>query len=364
MKIKYKSQPSKKSQSAHTLRILALIVLLTTAQDAPAPIFTAQDAPAPSLTAQDAPAPSFKDTCVRLLKIFTQNPEFNIARARKVLPKIVAANRETWKKIMALTPESTNGLTTEHVLSALASLRGEWFLTCGIESIGYARHRVMTNFGIPAVVRSSTVRTDYGEGKTATVMTTPRYGVLAFALDRYLGSNVVLPVIFIDGGKTAELYIRARNISINEAQANHSHLVDLTHILMIDILTSNYDRQGKGNLLHETHSNKIIAIDFDLSKPYFRDYGPGQPIDFLIQRALLDPSVYFGRYGPLPGVTSRPVYEKLVALDRATLVSLTAKHDLILTENEIGNILSSRQQLLNSINIWTQIYGESNILID
>lgn len=309
---------------------------------------------------QDAHA-GFWDVCVRLFKVVTADSQFTQDRAKAYLPGVVEANRQIWLDRLKKRPEEWSGLTTEEALASLQTLNTNGYSTWGVGAVRNATYFIPVPRGT-AVVKDSAQRTNIDGDKVVSFYNYPRYEVMAFILDRYLGTNLVPPAVMLKGGSSASFKVRGGAISVSGAESSPANFMDISHMRILDILMANGDRNFPGNLL-QGPDGRPVAIDFDLSKPFYPSFGYGGASHYYIESTVVDSSVRLGKKGPLPGVISKEVYDRLLDLDEKKILEIAKEGGMTLTRNEIDSILSGRASVRASVQRWEGIYGSSNILI-
>ncbi|MBI3542588.1 MAG: hypothetical protein HY075_04865 [Deltaproteobacteria bacterium] len=311
-----------------------------------------------TLLASPTPAqavPPFVQACQRLLKIYFRDPAFTEQRAKQYLPDIVKANKKTWLELNARAPEELNGLSLAEALKLLEQLKAREDAAAGGQHVRNATYFVRLGEGHKAVVKRRHTRSEMGEGRVYNFSNDPRFEVLAFVLDRFLGTNLVPPAILLDATTAAQLLVRAGPVKQGKLSKEHATLMELTHMRLLDVLVGNGDRNGPDNLL--AADGKVVAIDFDLSRavPMF----PIEAAEFSLKAdgVVLEPRLKVGKAGTLPGVFARRVVAQLRALDRAKLVELAEAAGLKLSENEIQSVLAGRAASLAVVERWSGAYG-------
>jgi hypothetical protein len=301
-------------------------------------------------------APSWLESCQRLLRIYTGEPKLAEERAKAALPVIRDANLERWRKNVATPPEALNGLKLEEALRLLSVLKVAQDPAAGGRRVRNATFFVSLGHGQAAVVKRVFTRSEMGESRVYHTTNNVKYEVLAFVIDRYLGSNVVAPVIALDDGSVAQLLIRAA--SMNAVKAGHDPvlLLEMSHVRLVDLLVGNGDRNNSENLLVGADS-KVVGIDFDLSRP--SAFCPVEAAFYSLRapELVVEPGRKLGSRGPVPGVFSHGVLEKLRALDRAKVVELAAGAGIRLSEADIISVLAGRAAGLRAIEEWKKTYG-------
>ena len=314
---------------------------------------------------QAGAAPAFVEACQRLLKIYFKQPEFVEKRAKEFLPQIEEQQRESWKKAMSMAPEQLNGLSLEQARRLLESLKGLEDPTANGKRVRNETYFVPLGGGQSAVVKKIFTRVEMGESKVYRTTNNPKYEVLAFAIDRYLGTNLVAPAVMLEGGASAQLRIRAGSVNAAGPGKAPENLLEMSHTRLLDVLIGNGDRGFSENLLVASVDgvSKTVAIDFDLSRPL--TFFPVEAAEFSLSahELLLEPKRKVGKHGYVPGVFSKPVIARLRALDRAKIIEIAAAEGLKLSEDQITAILAGRYASLTTIDAWISRYGENLILI-
>jgi hypothetical protein len=312
------------------------------------------------------PAPvyggSFFKNCAELLKIWIQAPSISDARIREFLPVFHATYADQWARATEGLPENGWPITTEQALTTLKSLRGKTGLTWGASSHTNPNWGNTTHFinveNVKVILKSNQQRTSIEGDRVKTFNNNVRYEVLAFAIDRYLGINLAPPAVMLDSDRAAILYTPGNATSFKNFASSPTNLVHATHIRFLDALLSNGDREAFGNIII-TSSGRPVAIDFDLSMPYYPYFGFNSGMGYVSNHVLIDPSRKLGKFGPMPGVVSRRVMEKLEKLDEAQLKKIASEVGLKLSESEIKNVLGSADYLKYSVGQWVRLYGET-----
>jgi len=318
------------------------------------------------LMAQPVFGAGFLKSCAEVLGIWIQSPSVTDSRINEFLPQFHRTHADAWANLVPEPPEAASGLTTEQALEMLRGLRDKSGLTWGATKYVNPAWGNVTWF-VPmgtsrAIIKTNQQRTAMTGEKVVTFMNSVRYEVLAFVLDRYLGTNLVPPAVLLGPGRVAVLYTPGNATGFGSFSAWPRNLVHATHIRFIDALVSNGDRDAPGNLVVSAQGNPV-AIDFDLSRPYYRWQGFNSGMEYVTRGMLLDPSRRFGRFGPISGVASRRVVDKIQKLDELTLVKIAKEHGLHLSENEIANVLGSAKYVLYTLSQWEKRYGESNVYV-
>ena len=314
---------------------------------------------------------SLFESCGTLLKEFIRDPDYLQGRAREALVKIRETQKESWLLSRAQRPEQAYGAQEAEAL--------RWFRELSEKDLNaLTRKTIYTNqawgnsvelygngsFG--ALLKKNYRRSSFDGEKAHHVSNNIRYEVLAHALDRYLGTNLVPPARFLNGNsKALVLFIPfSRSMSWASLESNPKHLVRITHTRYLDELLSNRDRENSENMLLGPQG-AAVAIDFDLSQANGYYSGFNSYIDFVMRAR--PPSAASAKLPPrkvaLPGVTSKSVYEKLEALNSDSLNVLAGQAGITLTENEQKSILGGRSRILGSIDKWKQIYGEEQVIL-
>lgn len=308
----------------------------------------------------------FFQNCAEVFRIWIQSDAITQARINEFLPQFHKEHADTWGTLIPQPPEAASGLTTEQALALLNGLNGKTGLTWGATKVvnpawGNTTWFIPVN-GAKVILKSNQQRTAVTGDKVVTFNNNVRYEVLAFALDRYLGTNLVPPAVMLDSGRAAILYTPGTATSFASYACSPRSLVHATHIKFIDALVSNGDREAPGNLVVSSLGYPV-AIDFDLSRPYYLWQGFTGGMDYVTRGMMLDPARRFGKSGPISGVASRRVVEKLEKLDEATLVKIAGDAGLGLSKNEIANVLGSAKYLLYSLSQWEKQFGEANVYV-
>lgn len=302
--------------------------------------------------------------CVRALHLLFPSDRFIEDRIREFWLPIVESQREEWSRRSWSPPEGVLGLTTADALAWLQRVARQGL--SGHPSISAGSSAKIVNVdGRRLVLRRTNTQTQViGDGRVVSTTTNGRYDALAFLLDRYLGTNLVPPTIAIDAHTSVQLHVPSRgDATLSAFEPYGKYIPDASHIRLLDYLMSNGDRDQAPNTLNV--GGRLVAIDFDRSHlstdpSFYRGSSPG----YLLGSVTLEPRQWVGATGVAPGVFSRRVVERLRMLDGDTLRRLTQDNGMSISNNEIANIIESRDGFLRSLNRWVNEFGEANILID
>ncbi|MBI4051695.1 MAG: hypothetical protein HY400_04240 [Elusimicrobia bacterium] len=282
---------------------------------------------------------------------------------KRFLPKVNAEYLALWKDRAATNPEMANGINTEEALALLSQLKGVQKSEEGGVHVINGTYFKDLHGGQEAVIKKAFHRSAMGESRVYHVTNDIRFEVLAFHLDRFLGTNLVPPVVRLNQDTIAQLKISASPITMKKAARNPANLMDLSHLKILDILLGNVDREMPGNLL-STERGKLVGIDFDLCYPSPWAVPEAVEHHLQIENVLLEPDRKVGKYGATPGIFSRQVLNRLRILDREKILGLAQEGEIELKEKEIESLLLYRQLILQRVEEWKKQYGTEFIEID
>lgn len=298
----------------------------------------------------------------RLWNSVIDDPELGEERARRYLPGIHARNLDAWRERLGRLPEQANGLSTERAIELLSRLKGEKNPASGAEHVRNGTYFRHIEDGQYAVVKRVYRRSEMGESRVYSFSNDVRFEVLAFHLDRFLGTNLVPPALRLDGGTIAQLKIRGVPTSLDREARDPLNLMDLSHLRILDLLTGNVDRKFPGNLL--SSAGKLVGIDFDLSYPDTMPHLGYLERRLRVEGVTLEPRELFWKRGPLPGVFSRAALERLARLDRETIRRLAAEGGIALKPSEVESVFAHAQGVLFVVRGWQEKYGPDLIVVD
>lgn len=315
--------------------------------------------------AASAPASAMMQSCVDFFRYVTGDPAYFNGKIREHLPRLVRDHSAEWREGAALRPEGLTGLSAGESLALLGSLRGQGLWGRGGSTLSNSAWgnslQILPVGSQHVVIKTDQQRTSIEGDRVVSFRSFARYEAIAYALDEFLGTNVVPPALMLDARTAAILYVPGRSTHMGRMTEEPRRLLAASHLRLIDLLLGNADRDAPGNIV--VANGRMVGIDFDMSQLYRRSFGTGGPIEYLHANVIVDRTRWLGGRTRMPGVFSRSVIARLTELDRPALERMMPKVGIHLSENEVKNILESRAQLLASVREWAARYGEENILV-
>ncbi len=305
--------------------------------------------------------------CGTMFKEWVIPPRVEVIKERTTprLKELREKYQFIWLTEQKLLPEKINGLSTNEALKLLKGLKtggpSAWKNRRNLRNRTY---KISLNTEQNAIVKHTYLRSEMGDAHVNHTQNYVKFDVLAFALDRYLETNIVPPAITLSEDTIAELEIKSSPRKFKPFSEQPENLLTATHTRLLDTLLTNPDRINSDNMRTAPHKGGI-AIDFDLAHPV-SSMGIFEAAEecLFAKGIIVDSSKHFiGRKMDLPGIFSRTVVENLRNLNQTILSHLATEHNVKLNEKEMNNILSWKETSLEVIDYWISTYGENLILV-
>lgn len=310
-----------------------------------------------------------RDQATQAWKVLVNDREFHRQRYAQNFPAIRAAFVENWQAKLSQLPEGNADATTEAALEALRRMRGTQVELRRDRRQVYGQSLRLPESSLLGFVKESHTRLQI-DAPTATDQVTvgtasrsaihdARWEVMAFQMDRFLGSNLVPPAFMTTSNQSVQLLIPSQAADYAKAVKDPQHLLDISMIRVLDAIFSNSDRAFPGNF-RITKQGRALAVDFDLSAPV-----PALAAAVRKRLMINDFPIASGWLGngQNPGVYSRRMLEKLRALTPDDVWRMAKDGEARLSEAEARGIYSGAKTALQVIEDLAQEFGEDLVLV-